>query len=80
MAKILVVSNTTYPIPAPSGRHLYPGEIAEVEDTPRVRHDIAEGRLYAVPPKLVAPNVVPHEKERKGRPSGVSKPEGESAE
>ena len=80
MAKILVVSNTTYPIPAPSGRHLFPGEIAEIDDTEQARHDIAEGRLFAVPARIVKNEVVPPpDKERKGRPIAAPKPdEGES--
>ena len=50
MAKILVVVEASYSIPDPSGHHLVPGEIAEVEDTPLVRMRIHDGQLAIVTP------------------------------
>jgi hypothetical protein len=77
MGKILVVSNSTYSIPSPTGRHLRPGEISLVDDTPRVRQDIAGGRLYVVPQRPSKGDVT---KESKGRVAPVSKPEEGASE
>ena len=60
MTKLLVVVEAPYSVPDPSGHHLVPGEIAEVEDTPLVRSRIRDGQFTIVTPRAVpAPQADP---------------------
>ena len=48
MSKITVVAQAPYPIPISTGRHLTPGEIAEVELDDEVKSQLALGFLRRV--------------------------------
>ena len=76
-AILMTVETGQRTIPSPTGRHLRPGEISLVDDTPRVRQDIAGGRLYVVPQRPSKGDVT---KESKGRVAPVSKPEEGASE
>ncbi len=53
-----VVANAAHAVALDNGRHLHPGEIAEVVVTPRLQHLIDERLLVVVPrPKSPAPLV-----------------------
>ena len=45
---VRVVNTVTYPVCLDDGRHLHPGEVAEIADSERHRGQIAEGQLRLV--------------------------------
>ena len=45
---LTVVGNAPYPVALESGRHLHPGEVAEVQDSERVQQQLAERQLALV--------------------------------
>jgi hypothetical protein len=46
-----VTPGVTYAVALDSGAHLAPGHVAEVEETPRVSRQIADGLLRVLPAK-----------------------------
>ncbi len=52
--EITVVANTSYAVTLDDGRPLQPGEIADVEDSERIKAMIADGLLAVGPAKRTA--------------------------
>lgn len=54
-----VVANAPYAVSIDSGRDLHPGDIAKVDDSPRIRQLIEDGLLVEIedPPKKVRATV-----------------------
>lgn len=73
MSQITVVTNASYPICLDNGRHLHPGEIAEIEDSERHQHLIEQGhlRLAGNQPKAVPPTAAPVKSSEPARPQEV---------
>jgi hypothetical protein len=59
---VRVVNTVTYAVCLEDGRHLHPGEVAEIADSERHRGQIAEGQLRLVasaPVALLKPQPAP---------------------